>query len=308
MTFPIHTQAVLLLTAYFSKPEPGDAKPLTPREWDRFSYWLNGTSASPETLMAGNARESLTGWLDRSVTHERIEQLVNRGAALAFAMDKWQRAGVWVLTRSDRAYPAVLTRRLRADSPPVLFGCGNQKLLNQGGIAVVGSRSARDADLEFSRHLGCVAAQHGHSIVSGAARGIDEAAMLGALDVEGTAVGVVAHGLLQASASAKYRTYLANDNLVLVSPFYPKAGFNAGNAMARNKYIYCLADMAVALHSADKGGTWNGAMENLRRGWVPMWVKETDDPAAGNAEIVRSGGKWISSSLEDIEGLPLFAG
>ena len=36
-----------------------------------------------------------------------------------------------------------------------------------------------------------------------------------------------------------------DNNLVLISPFYPDAGFNVGNAMQRNKYIYCLSDAAM---------------------------------------------------------------
>ena len=37
---------------------------------------------------------------------------------------------------------------------------------------------------------------------------------------------------------------------MLVSPFYPEAGFNAGNAMGRNRYIYTLADQALVIDSA----------------------------------------------------------
>jgi predicted Rossmann fold nucleotide-binding protein DprA/Smf involved in DNA uptake len=75
----------------------------------------------------------------------------------------------------------------------------------------------------------------------------------------------------------------------MLSPFYPEAGFSAGSAMARNKYIYCLADAAVVVHSGTSGGTWNGALENLEKQWVPTWVKRTGDQAAGNAAIQKRG-------------------
>ena len=33
--------------------------------------------------------------------------------------------------------------------------------------------------------------------------------------------------------------------------------------------IYCLADTAIVISStADKGGTWTGAIENLKIAWV----------------------------------------
>ena len=158
-----------------------------------------------------------------------------------------------------------------------------------------------DADLDYSRALGQRAAAAGVSIVSGGARGVDETAMLGALQSEGTAVGVMADSLLRACTGAKYRAYLAQNDLVLVSPFYPEAGFNTGNAMQRNKYVYCLADAGVAVHSGTSGGTWNGATEVLKKGWVPLWVRPNDDPDAGNQALLAMGAHSTPRDARDID-------
>jgi predicted Rossmann fold nucleotide-binding protein DprA/Smf involved in DNA uptake len=257
-----HTQAVLL---HFSKAKDGATKPLTPKEWGRFAVWLKEQSLTPEQLLTGRLTDLLNGWSDNLVTRERIETLMDRGSALAVALEKWLRAGLWVMTRSDPDYPARLKHHLKTDSPAVLFGCGNRALLSGGGLAVIGSRNAIEDDLAYSRDLGALTASEGYSIVSGGARGVDESAMLGALEAEGTAIGVLADSLLRACSSMKYRRYLVANNLTLISPFYPEAGFNAGNAMQRNKYIYCLSDSALVVHSRIKGGTWNGATENLKR-------------------------------------------
>lgn len=295
------TQAVLLLTSHFSKPRSGDVKPLTPSEWGKFALWLRNGKRGPEALLSGNLRETLSGWSDRSVTVDRVAKLLNRGSALAIAMEKWLRSGLWVLARSEPEYPRLLKKRLQTSSPPVLFGCGNIKLLNRKGIAVVGSRNASEENLTYAAQVGVSATEAGLSVVSGGARGIDEAAILGALHVDGTAVGVLADSLLRASSSQKYRKYLSQNNVALVSPYYPEAGFNAGNAMGRNKYIYCLADAAVVVHSGRQGGTWSGAVENLSKGWVPLWVKPTEDSAAGNAELVERGAQWATADLNGID-------
>ena len=294
------TQAILLLTAYFSRSTSSEAKPLTNKEWGRFAFWLKNQEMYPEDLLTGDLSQKLEGWTDSKITSDRIQTLLNRGSALAMAMEKWTRSGLWVLTRSDSDYPKRLKARLGNDAPPVFFGCGNRNLLNQGGIAVIGSRKTSDADLQFSRDLGAKSANDGRSVVSGGAKGVDEAAMLGALESKGTAIGVLANDLLRAATSAKYRKYLMANNLVLLSPFYPEAGFNAGNAMQRNKYIYCLADAAIAVHSGTSGGTWNGVLENIKHNWVPMWVKSTDDPEAGNATLVQKGAKWLPENLSEI--------
>ena len=65
--------------------------------------------------------------------------LLSRGHSLAIAIEKWQLAGLWVVTRSDADYPKRLKSRLKKNSPPVLFGCGDPALLNMGGIAFIGS-------------------------------------------------------------------------------------------------------------------------------------------------------------------------
>ncbi len=304
MDLHAQTQAVLLLTAYLSKPARDAPRPLAPMEWGRFARWLKEQGIGPEMLLRDDPARLLAGWTDRTVTLERIHALLNRAGALGLAVEKWQRTGLWILIRADADYPSRLKKHLQTDSPPVLFGCGNRQLLDQGGIAVVGSRHASPEDLAFTTRLGAEAASQGLSIISGGARGVDETAMLGALAREGTAVGVLSDSLLRAATSAKYRPSLLNGNLALISPFNPEAGFEVGNAMARNKYIYCLADAAIVIAAdREQGGTWHGAVENLKHGWTPLWVKSHPDPASGNAELTRRGGRELPAAPCDLVAL-----
>ena len=283
-------QAILLLTCYFGKASNESVKPLSNGEWGRFALWLKDKMLSPANLLVANPHPLLASWNDNRITTERILQLLGRGHSLALAMEKWHRAGLWVVTRSDSEYPKRLKTKLKNDCPPVLFGCGNKELLHSGGLAVVGSRNAVEADLLFTQQFAAKTAAEAVTVVSGGARGVDEAAMLGAIKQGGKVVGVMADSLLQSATSAKWRQALMDGQLVLVSPFYPEAGFNAGNAMARNKYIYCLADAALVVHSGPKGGTLNGAEENLKHQWVPLWVKPSADPESTNSLLVAKGG------------------
>ncbi len=300
-------QATLLLTSYFTKASREDAKPLSNAEWGRFALWLKEKELTPADLLGTDPQTLLNGWHDARISLERILALLNRGHSLALAVEKWQRAGLWVVTRSDPEYPKRLKSRLKTNSPPVLFGCGSQSLLNAGGIAVVGSRKACDADLTFTEQLGAKAASQNIGIVSGGARGVDETAMLGAMRAGGIVIGVLADSLLKAATSVKWRKGLMDGHVVLVSPFYPEAGFSVGNAMARNKYIYCLADAVVVVHSGKKGGTLNGAEENLKQRWVPLWVKPTQDRDAANEQLVNKGGKWCEVDLQRLDISALLA-
>ena len=280
-----NSDAVLLLTAHLSGSDDSGAKPLTTEEWWAFANWLKERNATLEYLLE-NVDEVLGDRSDPRGTPERIKRLLDRGSALGLAKDRWAQAGLWWLTSADDDYPVHLKKRLGQASPPVLYGCGHQKLLRSKGIAVVGSRAASDRDLSWTQAFGEAVAGAGYSVVSGGAKGIDQAAMFGALDREGTVVGILADSLLRASSSKMYRSYLRSQNLVLVSPFNPEAGFTVGRAMQRNRYIYCLSDKALVVHSGIKGGTWEGAIENMKRQWVPIWVRQDSDDSPGNTALL----------------------
>ena len=297
-------RSVLLLTVSFGKSGTAEAKPLSTKEWARFAIWLRDHNLKPSSLLESALEDLLSGWTDPAITPSRLESLLGQGALLGFLLEKWQRAGLWVIARSDPNYPDRLKRRLKFEAPPILFGCGNKTLLEKRGIAVVGSRDTAEEEIAYTNNLGAEAAAQGYSIVSGGARGVDQSAMLGALEREGTAVGILADSLLRSATSAKYRKYLMAGDLALVSPFNPEAGFNVGNAMARNRSIYCLADTAVVISSTpNKGGTWNGAIEDLEARWVPLWVRQSDEENSGNSELIERGGCRLPEDLSSLSAL-----
>jgi predicted Rossmann fold nucleotide-binding protein DprA/Smf involved in DNA uptake len=296
-TLSNNTLTTLLLTTRISKAVWGDPEPLDIREWNDFSGWMSDRGLQGEDLLTGDIAELLKDWKNEKCPPERIQLLLKRGASLAPAVEKWQRVGIWFLLPSDSEYPGLLKERLKDYSPPVLFGCGNKGLLNSGGIGIVGSRDANNEDLGFARDFGKKIADSGISVISGGDRGIDKVAMLSALEKDGRAVGILADNLFKAILSQKYRPSLKNQNLVLISTFSPESEFTIVNSVARNKYIYCLSDASVIVHSGRTGGTWNAAMENLKKGWAPLWVKKTTDKLSGNELLVRNGAEWLPQNI-----------
>ena len=282
---------VLLLTAHL----PGvPSQPLAPGEWSRFSNWLGEHDHAPADLLVGDPLRTIQGWSDKTVTEERIVTLLERSFQLGMLMDKWQRAGLWVITRASADYPKLLHERLGDQSPPIFYGAGDRKKLDTKALAVVGSRNAAEEDLQFARDLGHRAAQEGWSIVSGGARGVDEASMRGAIEASGTVIGVVADSLLKSATSHKYRDAIQRSDIVLLCPFHPESGFSGPNAMARNKHVYCLSRAAVVVCSdTGKGGTWAGATEDLKKKWVPVWVKHHPDPRSGNRALIERGAQAL---------------
>jgi predicted Rossmann fold nucleotide-binding protein DprA/Smf involved in DNA uptake len=121
------------------------------------------------------------------------------------------------------------------------------------------------------------------------AKGVDTLSMESALEARGSAVGVLADSLEKAVRSRE--TALRRGDLCLVTPYSPNAGFSVGAAMGRNRLIYCLADYAIVVASdAETGGTWAGATETLKNGWLPVFVLEHAQMPDGNKLLLQKGG------------------
>ena len=301
------TQALLLLCCHFSKAKKNEPKPLTPTEFKRFSEWLFEKKLMPGSLI-DDFENVVSDWKDPKgkIEPKRLKYLLGRGLEMSISLEKWTNASIWIMHKKDPDYPKILMNKLRGSEPSIIFGIGNKKLLNTGGLAIVGSRNIDKNDEKFTKDLSNKIALEGKNIVSGGARGVDEIAMLSALEADGTAVGVLADSLLEKSISKKWRKYIKNNNLVLISTFYPEAGFNVGNAMARNKFVYCLSDAALVIQSGSKGGTITGAMENIKKEWTTLWVKRSDDENSGNSLINDAGGHWCESDVEKIDPQSFF--
>ena len=163
---------------------------------------------------------------------------------------------------------------------------------------MVGSRNVSETLIEYTEDAGRFTAAARRGVISGGARGIDQAAMRGALDAGGIVVGILADGLGKAAVRREHRESLMNGRLALICPYDPAACFNVGHAMQRNKLIYALADAALVVNSDHgKGGTWAGATEQLERlKFVPVYVRTDGDVGKGLVELQGLGRKAVAES------------
>lgn len=334
------TSAILLITAYFSKEVSDTMQPLSIAEWAVIGTWLVEKNLNPEDLLTGYT-EHLSDWKHATITKKRLISLLERKASLAIALDKWTKAGIWVLNRSETAYPQKIRERLKNAAPPLLFGLGNQKLLNQKYIAILGGKEIDQADeIACSSVVGRVVAQ-GYGVVTGGNKGIEELALLetidsqaentsggaaraglaggiGAVDRSSAAVitgtsgvsgasgepimAIVSDNLLKRSTSSQLRTSIMCHKLVLISAYNPEAGTSANNSAATNKLIYAQSELSIIIKCELKGPTMTGASENIAKAWVPVYViKPKELGKSGNREIVKIGGKWLEEGFDVTE-------
>ncbi len=286
-----NTQAILLLTApLIAGRGTSSSELLSPGEYKRLARHLREIQRQPADLVSPDAADLLRA-CQPVIDEARLQRLLGRGFLLSQVIERWQARAIWVVSRADAEYPRRLKARLREDAPAVIYGCGDMSLLESGGLAVVGSRDADDALIDYTMAVGRLAARAGRTLISGGAKGIDQAAMRGALEAGGKVSGVLADSLENTTMNREHRNLLLDAQLVLISPYDPSAGFNVGHAMQRNKLIYALADASLVVSSdLSKGGTWAGATEQLTKlRFIPVYVRSTGEPSTGLQALIRQG-------------------
>lgn len=290
------TKAIILLCGVFGKDR--SQKRLSLAEYSSLVRWLIEVKMRPGDLLQKDTIHAAS--LGSGIDKQRLESLLGRGVQLGFAVEEWQRNGIWIISRGDADYPARYKKRLKDKAPPLLFGVGTRSLLTGGGLGIVGSRNVDYAGEAFTRRAAELCASNHMPVVSGGARGVDQISMDAALNAGGVSIGVLAENLLKKSVERNARRAIADGRLLLLSPYHPNAKFTVGTAMGRNKLIYAMSDYGLVV-SADhtKGGTWAGAEEELKReNALPVFVRTGDDVPHGNTKLLELGAIAWPGSIE----------
>jgi len=293
-----NTQVTLLLCGTLGGSR-GSVRPLSARQYNRLRTWLAQQNLSLDCLLELGIIETLGISADKDPKLDplRLERLLARGAALALSVTSWVQQGIWLIDCWDSDYSPNLLDHLGDNAPPLLWGLGDKELLSIGGLAVVGSRNADEASLDFAQRVAEVCAEEDIAIVSGGARGIDGMAMRSALEAGGTVVGILPNGLTRMPVGELFEA-LEGGRLLLLSQYDPKAPFTVGNAMGRNRCIYAFADWSLVSCSAQgSGGTWAGATEDLKQRHSPLFVSDGEDITEGNSALLRQGGIAFPTDL-----------
>ncbi len=227
-----------------------------------------------------------------------LQQTKSELANYAFMVEELLDQGFDIIPVTSQEYSPTLKSNLKYSSPIVLYTKGNKQILHEKSIAIVGSRNANDNSLKFTDNVAKKASIEYKVVVSGFAKGVDKQALDSALAYKGQSIIVLPQGITTFSSGIKkyYKQIVGGDVLVL-STFHPKLPWSVDLAMARNSIIYGLASEIYAAQSDDKGGTWSGVTEGLKKGRkVYVRVPEKKEKCA-NKILISMGAAPV-----DIEG------
>lgn len=184
----------------------------------------------------------------------------------SFLVDELMAQGYDILPITHEDYPKLLKENLKFNAPTVIYTKGNKSLLQEPSIAIVGSRSADVMSLSFTDNIAKSATRNNKVVVSGFAKGVDRQALDSAVGTNGKSIIVLPQGIMTFGSGFKqYFKHIVQGRVLVMSSFAPKAPWSVEFAMARNPIIYGMASEIFVAQSEEKGGTWSGVIDGLRK-------------------------------------------
>jgi DNA processing protein len=213
----------------------------------------------------------------------------------AFMVEDLLEQGYNILPITSKEYSPTMKKNLgRSYAPPVIYTKGNLQILKEKSIAIVGSRKANENSLTFTDNIAKKASEEYKVVVSGFAKGVDKQALDSALKYKGQSIIVLPQGISTfKSGFKKYYKQIIEGDVLVLSTFYPKAPWSVQLAMARNPIIYGLASEIYVAESSDKGGTWSGVMDGLRKGRTIYVRKPNPREKNANGLLISKGAKAV---------------
>ena len=224
-------------------------------------------------------------------------------------LESVRKLGATQLFWGDDVYPALLTHL--PDAPLVLTCLGNANLLHTKQVAVVGTRTASAIGQKFTRNLAQHLAQHGYTVISGLARGIDSAAHTGALEAKGYTIAVLGGGIdhiYPPENEALYRQIAAEGCLVSEEAIGGEVAKH--NFLRRNRIVSGLSLAVVVAEGAERSGSMVTARLALEQGRELFAVPghPTEPRASGPNALIEAGEAHLLKSadvlLEALKALP----
>lgn len=261
---------------------------------DRVKLALLRHFGSPEAVYA--AEEELYLAVE-GITPQMLEGLADKTLGLCQeTLAQCEEKKISILTYEDAEYPSRLKNI--CDPPLVLYYKGTlPDFDNNPVIGVVGTRKPSAYGSSVARRLGLEISSCGGLVVSGAAAGIDGAAMNGALMAGFPAVGVLGCGLDIVYPRGNKELYAATERYgCLLSEFEPGTAPMGWHFPKRNRIISGLSCGVVIVEAPEKSGALITANLALDQGRDVFAVPGNIDlPGfAGSNRLLREGAGAVS--------------
>ncbi len=299
------SKVVVLLCARLNK----DLEPLNEMEWNILRRELERTGTTPKDLLSSETLKELNL---KDELRRKIEDLLERSSVEgAVALNELRGWGIETTTIYEENYPSKLKSVLNDLAPPVLFYAGDLNLSEELSVGVVGARNIKEWEWDYTKRMSQMIAEEGFVLISGGAKGTDETAEKSCIEAGGRVV-TVRTGTLLGKDQVWIRENILEGKLLVLLTQPPTAKsrmiVKSGKKIVfdlfqRNRLIYGLSKavfVVTAYYDEGTKGTYYGAVENLRKGWTTIYVREDGEIPSGNRKLLER-----SSTSSYVKGFTL---
>jgi len=261
------------------------------RPWQAYAELVEDAGSALAVL----EREQTTNGGQASLFAEQHRPLVEAAGAEIAA---WEASGMRLLTVLDPDYPDNL--RVVHDRPPLIFVAGALQPGDARSVAVVGARQASEQGAQRARAIAEHLVEHGYTVVSGLAAGIDTAAHTAALARAGRTVAVIGTGLGRSypPENVALQLRVAAEGAV-VSQFWPHAPPSRRSFPMRNAVMSGLTLATVVVEASQTSGSRMQARLALAHG-RPVFMPRSLLSQAWARELSARPGTHVVSSPSEI--------
>lgn len=250
----------------------------------------NGSAAAALAALPALARRGGAARPGRICSHDDA----------AREIESARRIGVDFVAAGEQGYPP----RLAAidDAPPLLAVRGERETLMRDTIAIVGSRNASAAGMKFAQMLARELGEAGFAIISGLARGIDQAAHRASLASGTVAVLAGGHSQIYPPEHEPLLQEIIGGGGAAMSEMPLGHAPRAADFPRRNRLISGAAVAVVIVEAAHRSGSLITARMAAEQGREVFAVPGSplDPRAAGANDLIKQGATLVTSAADII--------
>lgn len=206
-------------------------------------------------LKSGMAYNSLLEVLHKKYDIEIVNNAVKKTAEAVTRLS--ERKDIEIITVFDSGYPESLMD-MDYNRPPILYIKGDSSILNQAGMAVIGTREPSEKGISMSKVIvNKIIKEHDFNVISGLAIGCDEIAHKETIANNGKTLAVLPSGFdnIVPVKNKELAEEIVINGGCLVSEYEPDVVVNNSNFIKRDALIATLANTILVIECGIKSGT-----------------------------------------------------
>ena len=245
---------------------------------------------------------------------ERLPELARRGGAsrpsricseteAEAELAATRKLGVELLAPGEAGYPPRLATL--DDAPPLLSVRGPRETPMRPMIAIVGSRNASGAGLKFAGQLARELGEAGFVVISGLARGIDQAAHRASIDTGTVAVLAGGHDRIYPSEHEELLEAIVAREGAAISEMPLGHEPRARDFPRRNRLISGASLGVVVVEAAHRSGSLITARMAAEQGREVFAVPGSplDPRAAGTNDLIKQGAALVTEAADVVNAV-----